>query len=142
MKRVIYYSWKYDLPVVKAGVHSCSPVAPHNRVKLFEGSTVTKGPAAVCKEDPFRLPKIRAHSESNFILRSLDFNKNYQRLFTSIKMKILWIWTKIRSCMVWTNLNLHAWFFRFVLLCFLCMEKELKACPHHACIPKNAAKSA
>lgn len=24
-----------NLPVVKAGVHSCSPVAPHNRVRLF-----------------------------------------------------------------------------------------------------------
>lgn len=32
-----------NLPVVKAGVHSCSPVAPHNRVRLFvEGLTVVE----------------------------------------------------------------------------------------------------
>lgn len=39
------------LPVVRAGVHSCSPVAPQSNVKLFDGSTVTNGPAAECNVD-------------------------------------------------------------------------------------------
>lgn len=50
------FTWTNNLPVVKAGVHSCSPVAPHNSVKLFDGSTVTSGPAAECKDEPFRRP--------------------------------------------------------------------------------------
>lgn len=40
-----------NLPVVKAGVHSCSPVAPHSKVKLFDCATVDKGPTAECNKD-------------------------------------------------------------------------------------------
>lgn len=43
------------LPVVRAGVHSCSPVAPHNKVNVFDGSTVTVGPAGECNAEDFRL---------------------------------------------------------------------------------------
>lgn len=47
---------KNTLPVVNAGVHSCSPVAPHRRVKLLDGSTVTSGPAAECNVEILRFP--------------------------------------------------------------------------------------
>lgn len=54
------------LPVVKAGVHSCSPVAPHKSVSVLEGSTVTIGPAGECNVDILRLPKtIPNHSDFN-----------------------------------------------------------------------------
>lgn len=43
------------LPVVNAGVHSCSPVAPQSNVNVFDGSTVTIGPAGECKTVDFRL---------------------------------------------------------------------------------------
>lgn len=45
---------RIGLPVVRAGVHSCSPVAPHSRVRLFDGVTVTSGPAAECSVCPLR----------------------------------------------------------------------------------------
>lgn len=51
---VLKYSTKF-LPVVSAGVHSCSPVAPHNSVNVFDGSTVTIGPAGECNVVDFRL---------------------------------------------------------------------------------------
>lgn len=46
----------YDfLPVVNAGVHSCSPVAPQSNVNVLDGSTVTIGPAGECNIPDFRL---------------------------------------------------------------------------------------
>lgn len=53
------YKNRLILPVVSAGVHSCSPVAPHNNVNSFDGSTVTMGPAGECNADTFRLPTER-----------------------------------------------------------------------------------
>lgn len=44
-----------NLPVVNAGVQSCSPVAPQINAKLFDGSTA--GPAAECKAVFFLLSK-------------------------------------------------------------------------------------
>lgn len=58
------------LPVVKAGVHSCSPVAPQRSVKLFDGATVTK--AAECKVVVFFLLK----SDKLSILPTIDFSVN------------------------------------------------------------------
>lgn len=51
-----------NLPVVSAGVHSCSPVAPHSSVNSFDGSTVTIGPAGEWSADVRRL-----RSEREFI---------------------------------------------------------------------------
>lgn len=45
---------KNNKPVVSAGVHSCSPVAPHNKVNVLDGSTVTVGPAGECNVVDFR----------------------------------------------------------------------------------------
>lgn len=45
------------IPVVKAGVHSCSPVAPQSSVNAFDGSTVTIGPAGECNADDLRLSR-------------------------------------------------------------------------------------
>lgn len=33
----LYLKENENLPVVRAGVHSCSPVAPHSKVRLFDG---------------------------------------------------------------------------------------------------------
>lgn len=38
---------------------TCSPVAPHNKVNAFDGSTVTIGPAGECNSDDFRLSEKR-----------------------------------------------------------------------------------
>lgn len=54
------------LPVVNAGVHSCSPVAPHNNVNVFDGSTVTIGPAGEISADDFLLSAKPFH---NFFFR-------------------------------------------------------------------------
>lgn len=56
------------LPVVKAGVHSCSPVAPQRSVKLLDGATVTK--AAECSIVVFFLLK----SDKLSILATIDFS--------------------------------------------------------------------
>lgn len=43
--------------MVNIGVHSCSPVAPHRSVCILDGSVVTSGPAAECKDEIRRLPE-------------------------------------------------------------------------------------
>lgn len=46
---------------------TCSPVAPHNNVKAFDGSTVTIGPAGECSIDDFRLSVIFPINNNNKI---------------------------------------------------------------------------
>lgn len=66
------------LPVVNAGVHSCSPVAPQSKVKVFDGSTVTIGPAGECRTVDFRL--------SIFIKLIKSFRLRYLQNDTQIKV--------------------------------------------------------
>lgn len=64
---------KTDIPVVSDGVHSCSPVTPHSRVRLLDGVTVTNGPAAECNTlDFLRIP---AEKRLNKICLSICFIK-------------------------------------------------------------------
>lgn len=87
---VKYWLFTNFLPVVSAGVHSCSPVAPHNKVSVFDGSTVTIGPAGECKVVDFRLSILK-----------LDV-----RIFTWVKLITNYNW--IRS-----QMKLNLGHFRF-----------------------------